>query len=107
MSKKEDNSSEKKGNGGEKASTTLTGTVEKIIKPPHPSVPEKVQIDVEEADHLYREIRIVNSLTDEEGNKVGLKLGAQVELTVEADPSETTEPANQKTKDHDEETLKD
>jgi len=49
-----------------KASTTLVGNVEKLIRP-HPSSgePEKAQIAVEGADHLYREIRVPNSLTDE------------------------------------------
>jgi hypothetical protein len=74
----------------EKPSTTLPATVEKIIKSPHPSVPEKAQIAVEGADHLYRELRIKNALTDENGDEVRLKAGAQVELTVEADPNATT-----------------
>jgi len=43
----------------------LPGTVEKIIKPVLPGVPEKAQIAVEGADHLYKEIRIENKLTDE------------------------------------------
>jgi hypothetical protein len=42
----------------EKASATLPAIVEKIIKPAYPSEPEKAQIAVEGADHLYREIRI-------------------------------------------------
>ena len=74
----------------EKPSVTLPGTVEKIIKPQHPSVPEKAQISVEGGDDLYREIRIVNSLTDESGKEVALKKGAEVEVTVEADRKETT-----------------
>jgi hypothetical protein len=41
----------------EKSSTTLPGTVEKIIEFPFPDEPEKAQIAVEGADHLYREIR--------------------------------------------------
>ena len=36
----------------------LRGTVQKVIKSPFPAVPEKAQIGVEEADDLYREIRI-------------------------------------------------
>ncbi len=68
----------------EKASTTLPGTVEKIIKPVLPGVPEKAQIAVEGADHLYKEIRIENKLTDENGDQVKLKSGAEVEVTVEA-----------------------
>ena len=74
----------------EKATTTLPGTVEKIIKPPHPSLPEKAQIAVEGADDLYREIRIENVLKDEEGKEVALKPGAPVEVTIEADPEHTT-----------------
>jgi hypothetical protein len=74
----------------EKPSTTLPGTVEKIIKPLSPDDPEKAQIAVEGADHLYREIRIENTLTDENGDKVRLKPGAEVEVTVEATPEATT-----------------
>jgi hypothetical protein len=70
----------------EKPSATLPGTVEKIIKSPHPSDPEKAQIAVEGADELYKEIRIVNNLTDENGDEVRLKQGAKVEVTVEAGP---------------------
>lgn len=77
----------------EKASVTLPGTVEKIIKPPHPSLPEKAQIAIDEADHLYREIRIDNSLTDQNGETVHLKEGAAVEVTVEADPKDTDHEA--------------
>jgi predicted DNA-binding antitoxin AbrB/MazE fold protein len=73
-------------NTAAKPSTTLPGTVEKIIKPIHPQEPEKAEIAIEGADHLYREIRIENTLTDENGEPVRLKEGAQVEVTVEADP---------------------
>jgi hypothetical protein len=74
----------------QKPSTTLPGTVEKIIKPAHPSLPEKAQIALEGADDLYREIRIENVLEDEDGDKVALKPGASVEVTIEADPEHTT-----------------
>jgi hypothetical protein len=74
----------------EKPSVTLPGTVEKIVKPPIPSEPEKAQIAVEGADELYREIRIDNTLTNENGEEVKLKLGAQVEVTVEAEAKATT-----------------
>jgi uncharacterized cupredoxin-like copper-binding protein len=74
----------------EKPSTILPGTVEKIIKSPFPKEPEKAQISVEGADHLYREIRIDNTLTNENGEEVSLKPGAQVEVTVEADAKDTT-----------------
>jgi hypothetical protein len=72
-----------------KPKTTRPGTVEKIIKSPYPQEPEKAEISVEGADHLYREIRIENALEDEKGNKVKLKVGAQVDVTVEADPKDT------------------
>jgi hypothetical protein len=74
----------------EKPSATLPGTVEKIIKSPFPSEPEKAQIAVEGADHLYKEIRIENALTDESGERVHLKPGAEVKVTVEAEPEATT-----------------
>jgi hypothetical protein len=74
----------------DKPSTTLPGTVEKIIKSPFPDEPEKAQIAIEGADHLYKEIRIENALEDEDGNKVRLKPGAEVAVTVEADKEATT-----------------
>jgi hypothetical protein len=73
----------------DKPSTTLPGTVEKIIKSPYPSEPEKAQIAIEGADHLYKEIRIENTLKDENGNEVRLKQGAEVEVTVEAEKEAT------------------
>jgi hypothetical protein len=42
---------------------------------------------------LYREIRIDNTLTNENGEEVSLKPGAQAEVTVEAD-AEATTPKN-------------
>ena len=65
----------------EKPNVTLPGKVEKIIEPAGPSEPEKAEISVEGADPLYQEIRIENSLTDENGDEVRLKKGAQVEVT--------------------------
>jgi len=73
----------------EKPSTTLPGVVQKIIPSPHPSVPEKVEIDVKGADDLYREVRIDNTLTDKDGDKVSLKKGAEVDVTIEADAKDT------------------
>jgi len=73
----------------EKPSTTLPGIVEKVIKSPDPTEPEKAQIAVESADPLYKEIRIENSLKDANGNDVALKPGAKVDVTVEAEPEDT------------------
>lgn len=80
----------------EKPSATLPGTVEKIISSPVPNEPEKAQIAVEGADHLYREIRIENTLTDENGKKVRLKPGAHVDVTVEAESKDTTAKREEK-----------
>jgi hypothetical protein len=74
----------------EKATATLPATVEKVIKPPYDGAPEKVQIAVEGADHLYRELRLENSLTDENGEQVRLKPGAEIEVTIAAEPKATT-----------------
>ena len=75
----------------ETVSVTLPGTVEKLIKSPDPSEPDKAQIVVEGADELYREIRIDNALQNEKGEEVALKPGADVEVTVEA-PADATAP---------------
>jgi hypothetical protein len=83
-------------NEEQKATATLPGKVEKVIKPhPQSGEPEKAQIAVEGADHLYREIRVPNKLVDSEGNKVKLKPGAEVEVKIEADPVHTTEPVTE------------
>jgi hypothetical protein len=68
----------------------LRGIVEKVIRPTLPSEPEKAQIEIEEADELYREIRVENALTDENGEKVRLKPGAKVDVVVKADTDGTT-----------------
>lgn len=72
----------------EKASVTLPGTVEKIMQPAKPGQPEKAQISIEGADDLYREIRVENTLIGENGG-VRLKQGAEVDVTVKADPKAT------------------
>jgi len=64
--------------------------VQKIIKPIDPSAPEKVEIAIEKAGERYREIRIENVWTTDEGEKVGLQRGAQVDVTIEAEPDDTT-----------------
>src|SRR4029077_10368708 len=74
----------------EKASVTLPGTVEKIIPAVGHHEPEKAQIAVDGTDQLYGEIRIDNTLQDEAGNKVKLKRGAEVEVTIAADSEATT-----------------
>jgi hypothetical protein len=68
----------------------LRGTVEKIIKPVVPTEPEKAQIGIDQADDLYREIRVENVVTNEKGEKARLKPGAKVDVVVEADSDATT-----------------
>ncbi len=68
----------------------LHATVEKVIKPFVPSEPEKAEISIAaEADHLYREIRVENVVTDENGEKASLKPGAKVDVVLEADSNAT------------------
>jgi hypothetical protein len=80
----------------EKPTVTLPGTVQKIIPSPDPNIPEKAEITIEGADDLYKEIRVENKLTDEKGNEVQLKQGAEVDITVQADPKDTTAKAKEK-----------
>jgi hypothetical protein len=73
----------------QKPSTTMPGVGEKIIKPIIPDEPEKAQIVVEGADHLYRELRIENNMKNADGETVGLKEGAQVDVVIVADDRDT------------------
>ena len=68
----------------EPPSTTMPGTVKKIIPSLRANLPEKAQIAVAGAPHPYRDTRIENTLTDEHGDDVRLKKGAHVEVTVTA-----------------------
>lgn len=67
----------------------LHGTVQRVIKPAFSHEKEKAEIGIEEADELYRELRVENVLTDAEGNQVSLKQGAEVDVVVEADSDAT------------------
>jgi hypothetical protein len=66
----------------EKTSSTLSGTVEKIMESPSLCEPDRAQILVEAADHSYQEICIENTLIDENRQEVHLKPGAKVQVTV-------------------------
>ena len=74
----------------QKPNVILPGKVQKIVESEGPNEPEKAEISVEGGDPLYQEIRIENSLTDENGNEVRLKKGAEVDVTVEAEKNVTT-----------------
>ena len=65
-------------------SIKLHGVVDKIVLSNHPSQPEKAQIVIQEAEDLYKELRIDNALHDGGGEKVKLKRGTEVEVIVEA-----------------------
>ena len=67
----------------------LRGKVTKIIRSSLPSEPEKAQIDIEGADHLYREIRVENVVVDESGETSGLERGAEVDVILETDSEAT------------------
>jgi hypothetical protein len=79
-----------------KLKTTKRGRVKKIVKSPDPSVPEKAEIEVHEADELYKEIRIENALEDEHGKKTKLKEDTNVDITVEAEMKATTPDTEKK-----------
>jgi hypothetical protein len=66
----------------EPPSTTVPGTVTKIVPPRHDQ-PEKAQIAVEDGKG-ERSIRVDSSLVDEHGDDVSLKKGEQVDVTVTA-----------------------
>ena len=68
----------------EPPSTTVPGTVDKIIPSPRQGQSEKVQIALDETDPRYRDFRIENTLTDEHGDDVKLKKGGHVKVTVTA-----------------------
>lgn len=65
---------------------TMPGTVDRIIPSLSPSKPERAQIAVDGAHRPHRDLRIENSLLDENGEDVKLKKGARVEVTVTSQP---------------------
>ena len=68
---------------------TVSAVVNKIIHTGLARQPEKVEISIIPADYLFREIRIPNALTSPEGATVALKQGARLDVTFEAEASET------------------
>ena len=80
-----------------KPRTTKPGIVKQVIPSRIPDEPEKAEIHIPSADDLYREIRIENTLTDDKGNEVKLKHGAEVEVTLEADANATVPKETSKT----------
>ncbi len=68
----------------ERPSTTLLGTVDKIVTSVDPGLPEKAQITVQDVDGVPQQIRIENTLTSENGDEVTLTKGAVVKITIKA-----------------------
>ncbi len=62
---------------------TLSGVVKETIPSSDPAVPEKAQIAIQSAGEP-QEIRIDNILTMKNGEEVGLKKNAAVEVTIKA-----------------------
>ena len=81
-----------------KPSVTLPARVEKIIEQ-GADEPEKVQISVDNADPLYQEIRIENSLKNSTGEEIRLKQGEEVDVTVEAEEPSATDEQDNSTKE--------
>jgi hypothetical protein len=74
---------------------TVAAVVHKVVKPAIPNLPEKVEISISAADHLFREVRFENSLNDLDGTPVALRQGAHVDITFEADAKDTIRRAAQ------------
>ncbi len=70
----------------EQPSTILSGIVDKIILSARPSQPEEARIALQDADRRSRNLRIENTLADENGDDVRLEKGARVAVTVTAEP---------------------
>jgi hypothetical protein len=75
---------------GKKKRKKLLGTVDRVVKSPVPDEPDKAQITITGADPLYREIRVENVVTDEDGKKASLQPGEEVDVIIESDPTSTT-----------------
>jgi hypothetical protein len=67
-----------------RARRTMPAIVKQILKPMYHEQPEKVEISIPEADDLFREIRIVNTLMGVDGQLAALKQGARIDVTFEA-----------------------
>ena len=65
--------------------------VTKVI-PAQYSEPEKAEVHIRDADPLYSELRVENSVTDENGHKAKLKQGSEVKVTIETEPEKTHPP---------------
>jgi hypothetical protein len=67
---------------GASASVTLRGSVARIIRSVSNNCSDSIEILIDGAETLYREIRINNLLKDLDGNDVTLQPGSEVEITI-------------------------
>ena len=68
----------------EPPSVSLPGIVDKIIPAVGAKQPEKAQIAIGGPANLHRELRIENTLQNDVGDGVSLKLGSRVKVIIEA-----------------------
>jgi hypothetical protein len=68
---------------------TVPAVVTKIVKPAFEGQPAKVEISIGEADDLFREIRIENNFTGDDGGPVALTNGARLDVTFKAETKKT------------------
>jgi hypothetical protein len=73
-----------------KTKTSKSGTVKNILPSFDPREPDKAEIHIPDAEPLYQELRVPNSLRDQKGEEVQLKKGAELEVHIEADKDATT-----------------
>ncbi len=64
---------------------TVPAVVNKLVKSVLPDEPDKVEISITGAEHLFREIRIENTFTSVDGRSVALTSGVHVDVTFEAE----------------------
>jgi hypothetical protein len=65
------------------ASAKLRGIVDQVISSPGGDGSEVVQVVIEDAEPLYREIRIQNHFHEANGNALILQVNSEVEITIQ------------------------
>jgi hypothetical protein len=73
----------------------VSGNVQKIIKDAYNYRADVLEIDIPEADDLFREVRIENTFTDPDGQNVSLKQGAHLEIRFEAEAKDIVRKSGQ------------
>jgi len=73
----------------------LSASVRKIIPPLMSGEAETVEIRLDDAEELYREIRIANIFTDQNGEAGILRPGSRVDIIVEADIEAVTKETDE------------